>query len=168
MSEHSVHLELRPVVAADEPFLRRLYASTRAEEMALVVWSEVEKRAFCDMQFDLQDRHYRAHHPEASFDLVLVDGKPAGRVTVDRSGRRLHVVDIAVLPEFRDRGIASELLGQLLEEARAARVPVVLEVEVQNRALRLYQRLGFMVTNTVGIHHELTWQPEAPAQALSA
>jgi len=138
--------------------LRRLYASTRADEMAMVLWTDEQKRAFCDMQFDAQDRHYRAHHPEAHFDMVLVDGEAAGRLTVDRGDRAVHVIDIAILPEFRNRGVATALLTELQEEARATDQPLVLQVEVNNRAAELYRRLGFVETRALGLHLEMTWR----------
>ena len=43
-------IELRPVEATDDAFLRDVYASTRATEMAMVPWSDEEKAAFLDMQ----------------------------------------------------------------------------------------------------------------------
>ncbi len=54
-----MRIELRPVAPEDEPFLRRVYASSRAEELAPVPWDEAQKQAFCDMQFAAQDSHYR-------------------------------------------------------------------------------------------------------------
>jgi GNAT superfamily N-acetyltransferase len=152
-------LELRLATAADEPMLRRLYASTRADEMALVPWTDAEKRSFCDMQFDAQDRHYRAEYRDARFDVVVVDGQPAGRLTVSRTQQCINVVDIAVLPEFRGGGIATALLEGLQAEARLTGRRVALAVEIQNPAAELYRRLGFAVTETVGIHQFMSWVP---------
>ena len=51
---------------------------------------------------------------------------------------------IAVLPEYRRRGIGTALLEQLLEQLRAAGyVAVSLSVQQENPALHLYERLGF-------------------------
>ncbi len=154
-------IALRPATPADEPHLRRVYASTRADEMAMVPWSAEQKQAFCDMQFDAQDRHYRAQHPRARFDVVTVGDQAAGRLTVDRERDQFDVVDIALLPEFRGRGVATALLSDLQNEARAGGLPVVLRVEVNNRAAELYRRLGFVETRALGIHLEMTWRAES-------
>ena len=57
------------------------------------------------MQFDAQDTEYRRANPDGSFDVIEVDGRPAGRLYVDRRPGDLRIVDIALLPEFRGRGI---------------------------------------------------------------
>ena len=61
---------------------------------------------------------------------------------------------IAVLPDALGQGIGSQLLTQLLAEARALHPGIVLSVRAQNPAKQLYERLGFTVvaemTNRVG------------------
>lgn len=156
---------LRPAAADDEPLLRRVYASARADELAPVPWPEEAKTAFLDQQFDAQDVHYHTYYPDASFEVIVVDGEPAGRLYVHRSANELRVMDIALLPQFRGRGVGTGLLRDLLAEAFAAGRRVGLHVEKSNPALRLYQRLGFVVDQDKGVYLYLTWQaPEAPAQ----
>ena len=76
---------LRPVDrVADADFLYAVYASTRAEELAVVPWSEAQKEGFLRMQFDAQDRYWREQNPAAAFDVILVGGTPAGRLYVNR------------------------------------------------------------------------------------
>ena len=58
-------LTFRPFADADLPFLARLYASTRADELAVTPWSDREKAAFLDMQFKAQHTHYQQYYPEA-------------------------------------------------------------------------------------------------------
>jgi hypothetical protein len=50
---------LRSETDADIAFLRRLYASTRVAEIKLTNWSDAQKRALTDNQFDSQRQHYR-------------------------------------------------------------------------------------------------------------
>src|SRR4051794_36072302 len=87
-------LVLRPITPEDEPFLYAVYASTRAEEMALVDWDEGQKAAFVQMQFTAQDRYYHEHYADAAFQVILCDGVPAGRLYVDRSPAEITIVDI--------------------------------------------------------------------------
>ncbi|HKP89928.1 MAG TPA: GNAT family N-acetyltransferase [Thermoleophilaceae bacterium] len=106
-------------------------------------WDEATKAAFVEQQFTAQDTDYRRNWPNAAFDVIEVDGRPAGRLYVDRSDSELHVLDIALLPGFRGRGLGTRLLAELAEEAAGAGVPLVIYVEHQNPARRLYERLGF-------------------------
>ena len=149
----SPEIRLRPVAPADQPFLRGLYASTRAEEMALVDWDAPALEAFLAMQFDAQALHYRTNHPDGEFSIVLVDGEPAGRIYVDRREREIALLDIVLLPAHRGRGIGTVLVGGLLDEGATSGVPVRLHVERFNAsARRLYERLGFRQVEDVGMH----------------
>lgn len=72
---------LRPVALPDdEPFLRRLYASTREEELAPVGWSAAQREAFLSFQFAAQQRHYQSCFPRCEHCLVLLAGEPIGRL----------------------------------------------------------------------------------------
>jgi GNAT superfamily N-acetyltransferase len=146
-------LGLRPATDADLPFLFRLYASTREEELATVVdWSAEQKQAFLRQQFEAQHAWYREQYPGAAFDVVEVEGKPAGRLYVDRWEREVRVVDISLLPEHRGRGRGGALLAALFAEADAAGKPVSVHVERFNPALRLYGRLGFAFREDKGVY----------------
>lgn len=144
---------LRPVVAHDdEAFLCRVYGSSREAELAQVEWADGQRDAFVRMQFDAQRRYYEEHYAGASFDVILVDGVPAGRLYVARWPEEIRIVDIALLAEFRNRGVGSRLLGQLLAEGKAAGLPVSIHVEKFNPALRLYRRLGFVPVEDKGVY----------------
>lgn len=150
---------LRPITDDDLPFLNDVYASTRQEELAPVPWSEAEKEAFLRMQFDAQHRHYAEHYPNASFDVILVDGAAAGRLYVDRRETEIRIVDIALLPAFRQRGIGTRLLTGLLDEGARSGRPVGIHVERFNPALRLYQRLGFVPIEDREVYLLMRWTP---------
>lgn len=153
------NITLRPLQEPDEEFSYRVYAHTRDEEMALVNWDAVQKEAFLRMQFNAQRFHYHTYSPQAEWCVVEVDGAAVGRLIVDRSGaNQIALMDIALLPEFRGRGIGTYLLQNLLDEARAAGKSIRLYVEDFNPAVHLYQRLGFRFTGTeTGIYKEMIW-----------
>lgn len=158
-------IALRPSTPADAPFLFSVYASTRAEELAPVPWSAEQKAAFLRMQFDAQTAHYAAHYaPAASFQVVLVDGVPAGRLIVHRGEHDVRIVDIALLPEHRGRGVGGRLLQPLLAEAAAKGQRVSIYVEFNNPALRLYTRLGFVKVGEHGLSQLMHREPPGVAQ----
>jgi ribosomal protein S18 acetylase RimI-like enzyme len=143
MESTSPTLTLRPITDADHPFLLRLYASTRAEEMARVPWTDEQKAAFVLQQFTAQHAWWTEHYPEATFDLVMYDDRPVGRLYVDRWEREIRIVDVAVVPEHRGLGFGEHLIRRVFDEGDASGRSVSIHVERFNRARSLYERLGF-------------------------
>ena len=120
--------------------------------MANVAWSDEEKRAFLEMQFQAQDSYYREHYPDCEFTLLLLDGVPAGRLYVHRRADELRVVDIAMLGKHRNRGIGGGLMREVLAEGAARGLPVRIHVEKDNPARKLYDRLGFVKIGDSGVY----------------
>ena len=153
-------VRLRAVVPEDHELLVAVYAASRADELDQVAWPPGERDAFVRMQYDAQDRHYRAASPRGRFDVVEVDGRPVGRLSVDVRPTDVRIVDIALLPEFRGRGIGSALIRQVLAEAAGLGRTASIHVEVHNRAAELYERLGFRPAGERGVHRLLVWSAE--------
>lgn len=146
-------VELRSVDRrADAEFLLSVYASTRAEELAVVPWTDAEKEAFLRMQFAAQDHYWRKQRPDAQLDVILVDGQPAGRLYIDRRSGDIRIVDIALLPERRGRGVGTLLIRGVLDEGSDTGRPITIHVERGNRARTLYERLGFRQISTTGVY----------------
>jgi ribosomal protein S18 acetylase RimI-like enzyme len=153
-------ITLRPVAPADEEFLAELYASTRADEMALVDWDDATKRAFLRQQFAAQQTHYQSYFPDGEHRIILREGRPVGRIYHERADDRLHLLDIALLPEERGRGVGGALMADLLAEAQAAGLPVTLHVYRLDEGVRAwYQRLGFAIVGENGMYDLLEWLP---------
>ena len=155
-------LRLRPLTPEDTSFLARVYASSRAEELALTSWSEEQKEIFCRRQFDAQAAYYAANYPDALFQVIERDGEPVGRLYVARWEKEIRIVDITLLPEFRGSGIGTKLLRDLQDEARGAGKSLTIHVERFNRALTLYQRLGFRQVEDKGVYLLMRWGADTP------
>jgi ribosomal protein S18 acetylase RimI-like enzyme len=154
-----MHITLRPTTSEDIDFLLQVYASVREEELARVDWDEAQKRAFVQMQFAAQHAAYTENYPGAEFQIILVDGVAAGRLYLHRRPDEIRIMDIALLPAYRDQGIGSSLLAGVLDEGEARGLPVTIHVESFNRALRLYERLGFRPIAEHGAYYLLEWKP---------
>ena len=152
-------ISLRPARAEDEAFLYAVYAATRADELALLTWDQAQKDAFLTMQFTAQHRHYHTYYAGAEFQLVLLNGRPVGRLYVARQADDILLIDIVLLPDYRNAGIGTFLLTDLLAEARQASKPVRLHVEPWNPARRLYERLGFNRIAEHGLYWLMEWSP---------
>ena len=159
-------LTLRTVAPEDEEFLLRVYASTRADELAQVPWSEEQKDAFVRQQSAAQRSEYEAHYPDAEYDVIVLDGGPAGRVWVGRDDVEIHLLDIAVLPEAQNRGVGTAILRALIEESRRTGRRLRHMVFVMNAdALRFYERLGFVAFEEVGPYLHMEWRGAAQGGA---
>jgi ribosomal protein S18 acetylase RimI-like enzyme len=145
-------VELRAAREEDEAFLLDVYASTRADELAQVGWPEDAKAAFVASQHAAQSAHYRGGYPDAAFDVIVVDGVPVGRLYVSRGRDEIRVMDLALLPAWRGRGVGSALLRDLAAEARTSGKKLTVHVEKLNRARELYERIGFVEADDVGTH----------------
>jgi len=145
-------ITLRPVTAADEPFLLEVYASTRADEMALVPWSAEQKQAFVSAQFKAQQEHYQKAYPTARHEVILSAERRVGRLYVARLETEIRIVDITILPADRNRGIGTGLLESLKEEAKGLGLPLRIYVETFNPSLNLFTCLGFTSGEQQGMH----------------
>jgi ribosomal protein S18 acetylase RimI-like enzyme len=150
-------VSLRPVTADDRPLLLAVYASTRAEELDQVAWGPGQREGFLDMQFLAQDHEFRRLNPLAQHQVIEVDGTGAGRLWVDRRPGDLRIVDLALLPAFRGRGTGRGLIAVLQRQASEERRVVSLHVHADSPARRLYDRLGFVVVEDLGVHVRMEW-----------
>jgi ribosomal protein S18 acetylase RimI-like enzyme len=159
---------LRPITDADMEFLHRLYATTREDELALVQWTPEQKAAFVRQQFEAQHQFWQENYADTSWDLIVMNGEPIGRLYVARWPDDIRVVDIALVPEHRGSGLGTRLLRELFAEGDASGRKVSIHVEVFNPARRLYERLGFVQRGERGVYLLMERDPvPSPATALA-
>lgn len=133
--------------AADTPLLRTAYAHSRRDEMALTGWADDQIQAFLDSQFAFQAAHYAAQFGDGDHSLILLKGRPVGRVWLHDTTERRLLVDIALLREFQGQGVGTAVIRKAQAGARRLGLPMILHVLPFNTgARRLYERLGFAAT----------------------
>ena len=148
-------LSLREATPDDEPFLLELYASTRLEELQPFGWDDNQKQAFIKMQFAVRERSYAGGENR----IILLNGRPVGRILVDRSEATILLRDIALLPEYRNARVGSRLIQDLMNEANSAGTAIRLHVVASSPAVRLYERLGFRRSGDEGAYLQMMWVP---------
>ena len=124
------NISRRTASETDDEFLFDLYCSTRSTEVAQFGWQPEQVEAFMRMQFTMRQRAYKMQFPSAVHEVIVFGKMPAGRLIVDRSGERILLTDIAVLPQLQGKGIASHLVRELQDEAAALGLPLVLHVDI--------------------------------------
>ncbi|MFO1304126.1 MAG: GNAT family N-acetyltransferase [Burkholderiales bacterium] len=159
---------VRAYTDADHDVVAAVYASTREDEMKLATaWSDAQKRDFLHGQFALQDRHYRLHYPSAEHAVIEQRAQPIGRLVVNAGNSEVRLMDVALLPAFRGRGVGTAILHRLLAFADGLGIPVTLHVEPFNPARRMYLREGFAFVETRGIYEFMRRPPQGQLNTAS-
>jgi RimJ/RimL family protein N-acetyltransferase len=150
----------RPEREDDQPFRFQLFCDSRLPEWYQVQLDAAVRDQLMRHQFHAQTVSYRAQFPRAAFDIIELDGRPIGRIVINRSGRSVHIVDQAIVPELRNRGLGTAIMRFLMREAEAARIPLELKVASTNDpSMRLYLRLGFVPIETQVTYVDMRWWP---------
>ena len=157
--EPVISFALRAVCAGDEAFLFELYCATRNEEIATWGLDSSQQEILLKMQFNAQRHHYELAYEALEHSIILVGNRPTGRIMVFRSEQEFVLVDVALLPAARGMGIGTALITDLLTEAERAGKPVSLHVARDNRARRLYERLGFSICEDTGMYFKMELRP---------
>ena len=142
MPRSELSVTRRSMNGDDMEFLYRVYVSTR-DDIAQAPVSEEQKQALYWHQFESQHVHYQKYFKGSEFDVVLVNGKPAGRVYVHQTDDEIRIVDLSLLPEFRGKGVGEKVLSEIFEQADRCNKPLRLRVDPNKPALKWYLGLGF-------------------------
>jgi ribosomal protein S18 acetylase RimI-like enzyme len=136
---------LRDAEAQDEPFLRDLFRTVKGAQLAAGGLPPGMLELVLAQQYGAQTAGYAAQFPQAQSLLVLEDGAPVGRLLLDCTAARWHVIDIALAPAARKRGIGRAVMTAVIAAARGegTRAVTLTVVAANEGARRFYGRLGF-------------------------
>lgn len=148
-------IDRRPATAGDRQLLFELFYSALTPEDALLELPESEREPLLRSKFNSREKQFRKDYPLADFDVLTVDGKPAGNLYIDRGDDEFVLIDISLLPPFRNRGIGTAVVGRLLEDAGRLVLPVRARVRHHSPAWHLWRRLGFEQVGDDGTHFEI-------------
>ncbi len=153
-------LRTRPENDSDAAFLRALHDSVKGAEFAWLPAGDPVRRQLLEMQFRAMTMSYRAGFPAACFEVFTLNETPIGRLITDRNAGRLSIVYVALLPEWRNKGIGTLLMTSVLNEARRRHEPCEATVALDNPiSQRLWSRLGFIERRRNLTDIVLEWRP---------
>jgi len=132
-------LTRRAASAADESWLRQLFAQLRGLQHELLVACP----ELLEQQWQLQRRVFASHYPDARTEVVLLEAAPVGALTWHQGTTAIRLLDIGLEERYRGQGLGERLLQELIGQAEQQDKALELAVMRHNPALRLYQRLGF-------------------------
>lgn len=152
IKQENVLLEFKPISDMDLPFLYKVYRSTRIQEMQITNWSNDEIERFLQMQFYLQHIQYMGNYDCPSFTIIVHNEIPIGRLYINRFDDEIRIIDIAILPEYRNKGIGSKIIKSIIAESEIKKIPISLHVEHNNTAIDFYRRFDFTLVNDLGVY----------------
>ncbi len=145
----------RPADKSDRDFLFELFTQSVGPDAMLEGLDAEERATLFKMQFEAREDQYQQTWPDANFDVLFLRDEPIGNVYVDRGSNEYTLIDISLLPKYRNRGVGTAIVTELLQQAHALAFPVRAHVQKNNPALRLYERLGFEVVGDDGVYLEI-------------
>jgi len=149
-------LYLRPETIDDREFLADLYISTREAELPYFGASLLRT------QYEIRRLQYLARFPGTAPNLILVSDSRCGALWLAEYPDEIRIVDIALLPQFRTRRLGTSVLLALTSRADLEFKPLTLTVSNTNPgACRLYQRLGFVVIEDLGMDLAMRREPRS-------
>lgn len=150
------NLSLTAVSENDIEFIKKVYISTRIDEFSSLGWLPEQLQAFLELQLNYQQKSYEMQFPNAENFVINLENERVGRMIVYQNESEIRLVDIAVLPAFRKKGIASQLINRLKAEANKSRRKLALQVLKNNsNAFNLYIKLGFNVISEDELYFSL-------------
>lgn len=139
-------IRLRPATADDFEFFFVLHKQSLGPYVDEVWgWDDDEQRAYLERNIALEQTR-----------VIVVDDVDVGRLNVEDHDDEVFLGLIEITPNYQGRGIGTQLIQTLLDDAFARDKRVRLSVlQVNARAYQLYQRLGFTEVVRVGIAPEI-------------
>ena len=129
----------RPATAEDAKFLYALNEAAM-KEYVVKTWGAWEE--------SFQREWFRNHFEPEITQIILLEGQPAGVLSLVEKEDRLELRNIQVHPDHQRRGIGTTILQSILGRGK----PVELQVVKVNSARQLYERLGFRATGETETH----------------
>ncbi|HEY1255916.1 MAG TPA: GNAT family N-acetyltransferase [Terracidiphilus sp.] len=167
VGDKSARCFLRPALPEDEPFLFQLFAESQQHLAAFQSNAELYN-SLIEFQFRGRKHSYLKEFPRAVDAILCLEDEargtlPIGRILVDCAPECWRIVDIAVLAAHRRNGFGSWAIQLCQRQSDAAGARLTLAVRPENTARRLYERLGFRVTeqNALTVEMELAGSNEA-------
>ncbi len=150
----------RPFTEQDLPLLKKIYASTREDELIMTGWNDTQKQQFINHQFNAQHQHYQQHYGDAEFLLFETSKAVLGRLYLQQRNSHVCLIDITLLPPFRQQKLGQQILGWILQHAKKIEKTVTLHVEKNNPAYQWYLNNGFINCEDRGVYQYLEWYPQ--------
>ena len=105
-------------------------------------------------------RHLAECLSRGHISIIEAGGSRVGMIQVFNEPNEVKVGEIQIQPQDQNRGIGTTVLLDIMAMAHSHRKRVSLAVGLKNdKAFRLYRRLGFQLVATTQTHHHMACEP---------
>ena len=87
-----------------------------------------------------------------NMNIVTVNNKDVGVTTFCEYENHYQVGLIIIHPDYQNKGIASKIISNYIQTAKAKKKRIIIKTFKENPAQNLYQRLGFKIYETDNTH----------------
>lgn len=136
LQNRTMQIALRPALEQDFEYCRRLY-------FAEMRWIIEELR----LDRNAQETSFGQQWNRKQVRIITLDDTDVGWLQTIREHCEIFLAQMFVDSPFQRRGIGTEVMTLLIDEATELNLAVRLNVVRINPARRLYERLGFRVTH---------------------
>jgi ribosomal protein S18 acetylase RimI-like enzyme len=143
-----------------EEFVLALFASHKLLELGAQNWPKAMQKQISEMQFNAFEVSIKKEYPGAHDSLISVDSELAGRIIVNETEDNIRIINLSLLPAFRNKGIGTKLIKDVISEASIKKKPVYFDVDKHNPAISLYIRLGFNVVKDNEVSYTMAYKAE--------
>ncbi|AUM62418.1 GNAT family N-acetyltransferase [Spiroplasma monobiae] len=107
----------------------------------------IRKKVFCDEQGYPVEEEMDEHDSHSFHFLGFYNNEPVACARILKKDQHWHLGRIAVLKEFRGKGLGSELVKYLVDYATNELKAEELHLSAQETAVKIYENVGFKVTS---------------------
>jgi ribosomal protein S18 acetylase RimI-like enzyme len=138
-------IQLRKKDEHDLGFLFQLFGEIKIAELNIYDWPEQMKNQLISIQHNAFEQMIKYEYPLAGDFIIIYNSENAGRLQLNKDNNSIRIINISLLSAFRNFGIGSKIIKDVLLESELTKKPVYLEVDKVNPAFNLYSRLGFKI-----------------------
>ena len=121
-------------------------------------YKEMVLRQFGKWDIQQQNKFVEDDWNEGNIEIIVMDGTDCGYVKTHSGGEALHVIDIAIMPDFQRQGIGTNVIGILKERAKTMNTKLRMDAFLTNiEAQMFYERNGFKIIGTTDTHNLNEW-----------
>ena len=153
-----MNLQIREFSKSEKDYKKHLFVENKISQLDAQHWSEDLKTQITNMQYMAQENHINTYFPEAKDSVIICNNKKVGRLVFEKSDFKLHVIDIVIEKKHQNKGLGTEILTKLISENEL----ISLNVDMNNPALNLYQRLGFKVIEQRNHQYFMEYEKQSP------
>jgi ribosomal protein S18 acetylase RimI-like enzyme len=148
------NLKLRLARDDDDKFLFNLFYDVRAREFTDAGIPLAQLMPILELQHKAQIYSYSNEFPSATNSIIVFNEKCVGRILIQKNEKSAHLIDIAILQEFRGKGLGSFLINKMKSECDQIRLSVY---AANILAIKFYEKHLFQISKNDVMYLNMEW-----------